>query len=102
MSIVIVDDTQIFLLRPEVKRIVADLFKMDADECLLTDESSLYDFFPSGTRLQTKGNTLNNLYGQWEIWLRKKVWDLYGVSGISTRTTLVYLASQLKASPSVH
>ena len=60
------------------------------EECLLTDESSLSDFFPRGALLPG-GVPYQELLRQWDIAISDKVERLFGVRPARTTDRLVVL-----------
>lgn len=57
------------------ERFLRELFDLNADDALLTDESSLSDFFPRGLAVEAieGGGTLGGLYEARDVWVLGEV-----------------------------
>lgn len=93
----IAEQHQIFEFDAIASELFAAILGLDYSECLVTDESSLSDFFLSGMPLD-EFTEQAGMVDQWDGWVIEKIADRYGVKLDTTDLSLVDLFNRIHLS----
>ena len=79
------------------RKFLADVLEMSWDECLLTDESYLSDFYGSGPHGLSTDMAYEDFGNAWHAWVSERVTALYGIELASVHVPLIDVFRQLEA-----
>ena len=92
-KVVLAPQDHIELYEDTARRFLREVLDMDADECLITDESRLSDFstcgMPDGASEMAEG--LMELSVAWDIWILGELKSRYGLTYSTTAVPLLAL-----------
>lgn len=95
MSIEItVEQEQIDAYEETAREFLRGVFDLDYGKVMLTDGSSLSDFFPSGLSLtneEIQNTAYSELVARWDRWVVERVRQRYGLEGVYVTMPLIAL-----------
>ena len=97
-KVVFAPQDHIELYEETARRFLREVLDLDADECLLTDESYLSDFSRCGMpdEVADRAEGLMDLYAAWDIWVLGQLKSRYGLTYEKTAVPLLVLFRDLE------
>lgn len=89
---------RIELYEETARQFLREVLGLDADECLITDESYLSDFSSCGMPDEVADHTesLKELYAAWDTWVLGELRTRYGLEYATTAVPLLTLFRDLE------
>jgi len=107
-QVVVAEQDDVTRHRCIAKEFLASVLGLDADKVLLTDESQLSDFFPSGlglTKQELEALSYQELLQRWDRWVVERVRQQFAVQDVYATMPLTALFEVIEDSrkpPAVH
>lgn len=97
--IVVAEQDVIETYEASLRQFFTDIFGMNYDEVLVTDESQLSDFVFAGEEFpepDMQGKALPDLYNEWDAWVLPRVCTRYNLEPGSFKTSIRLIALMAK------
>lgn len=82
------------------REFLREIFSLDSSRVLLTDESRISDFFPSGMSLSDEAlqhSSYTELLQRWDVWVVERIRQCYGIEAVYAAMPLVTLFGAIEA-----